>query len=130
MTWCGTPSLTGTVTVQNPNARADMAPGQNAAAVAVLRNQRVKPQDSVVDEQDVAAQRKAERRDARGAQGAVLLPPSLVYRTVPVRRKQKAFVDLDYAAQMTSTIFSGLENLAPNSYSNALLQVCFPENQP
>lgn len=110
--------------MQNPNARSDMAPGQNAAAVALLRNQRVQPQDSVVDEQDVAVQRKAERREARGRTGACLLPSALVYRTIPVRRKQKAFVDLDFAAQMTSTIFSGLENLAPNSYCNALLQVC------
>ena len=110
-----------------------MAPGTNTAAVATLRNSRVKQQEGVMDADAAAAVRKAERRRLRGAQGGVLLPLSYQYRIIPVRKKQKAFLDLDLAAQMTNTIFSGLENLVPNSYCNALWQVsqesCCPKQK-
>lgn len=105
--------------LDNPSFIRGAAPGVSAAAVAKLRNARLRPRLDA----EAAAVERAERAAARAAAGGMVLPGR--YRHVVVKHQTGAkFEEFDFT-KYNRTSFSGLENNLANCYTNALLQVLF-----
>jgi len=105
--------------IENPKLVRGGLPGQSAAAVAILRNTRIKPRPNLED----AEASRAERAAARAAAGGVILPGR--YRKVVIKQQTGIkFEEFDFS-YYNKTPFSGLENDLANCYVNALLQVLF-----
>jgi PAB-dependent poly(A)-specific ribonuclease subunit 2 len=105
--------------IENPRLIRGGLPGQSAAAVAILRNSRIKPRPGLED----AEAARAERAAARAAAGGVILPGR--YRRVVIKQQTGIkFEEFDFS-YYNKTPFSGLENDLANCYVNALLQVLF-----
>jgi PAB-dependent poly(A)-specific ribonuclease subunit 2 len=105
--------------IENPRLVRGGLPGQSAAAVAILRNTRIKPRPGLED----AEAARGERAAARAAAGGVILPGR--YRRVVIKQQTGIkFEEFDFS-YYNKTPFSGLENDLANCYVNALLQVLF-----
>jgi PAB-dependent poly(A)-specific ribonuclease subunit 2 len=105
--------------IENPRLVRGGLPGQSAAAVAILRNTRIKPRPGLED----AEASRAERAAARAAAGGVILPGR--YRKAVIKQQTGIkFEEFDFS-YYNKTPFSGLENDLANCYVNALLQVLF-----
>lgn len=105
--------------IENPLVVRGGRPGQSTAAVAALRNTRIKPRPGLENAEETRAARAA----VRAAAGGIMLPGR--YRRVAIKQQTGVkFEEFDFS-YYNKTPFSGLENDLANCYVNALLQVLF-----
>ena len=103
----------------NPKYDENNRPGESAAAVAGLRNRRIRHRRSG-KEAEAAVHERARRREQMGE---VVLPRKFC-RVGIKQQKGTRFEEFDFKAY-NATRFSGLENGIANCYMNPLIQVFY-----